>query len=619
VPSQSLALYRRYRPDVFSDVIGQEHVTGPLQQALRNDRVHHAYLFSGPRGCGKTTSARILARSLNCVQGPTPTPCGECDSCTDLARGGPGSIDVIEIDAASYGGVEETRNLRESAYFAPARDRFKIYIVDEAHTISDKGFDALLKIVEEPPEHVKFVFATTEPDKVLATIRSRTHHYPFRLVPPGLLQDHLKAICEQEDVAVEPAVLSLVVRAGQGSVRDALSVLDQLLGSVGPDGVTYATAVALLGYTDAALLDEIMEAFAAGDGAAVFRVVDSVVESGHDPRGFAADLLDRLRDLVVLGAVRDAALKGLIPGPTDHVERLSAQAARFGLAELTRAAEIVATGLTEMRGATAPRLLLELVCARILLPEGDVHPGGLHARLDRIERRLAVVGEAPTAPSAPAASPPAATSATAGPPAATESIERAASTVEPMPAPAAESLTLPPAGAGSRSPTPGGADLGAVRTIWPQVLERVKQLRRSAWMVLFEKAAVLSVDDGRLTLAMPDVGLVKGFPAHGYDEIVRQALIDVLGVDWQVEAVLDPGRAASSSGPRLGAPAERIPDPEAKPSAADRARATIANAQPAAAPDQASPDDPDLDDSASHEQLLATQLGATTIEEYEQS
>ncbi len=406
MPLKSLALYRRYRPDVFSDVIGQEHVTGPLQQALRNDRVHHAYLFSGPRGCGKTTSARILARSLNCVQGPTPTPCGECDSCTDLARGGPGSIDVIEIDAASYGGVEETRNLRESAYFAPARDRYKIYIVDEAHTISDKGFDALLKIVEEPPEHVKFVFATTEPDKVLATIRSRTHHYPFRLVPPGLLQDHLKSICDQEGVAIEPAVLPLVVRAGQGSVRDALSVLDQLVGSVGPDGVTYATAVALLGYTDAALLDEMIEAFAVGDGAAVFRVVDAVVESGHDPRGFAADLLDRLRDLVVLGAVRDAELKGLVHGPTDHVERLSAQAARFGLAELTRAAEIVATGLTEMRGATAPRLQLELVCARILLPEGDMHAGGLHARLDRIERRLAVAGEPPVATPAAASSAP---------------------------------------------------------------------------------------------------------------------------------------------------------------------------------------------------------------------
>ncbi|MER5223673.1 DNA polymerase III subunit gamma and tau [Streptomyces flaveus] len=388
----SLALYRRYRPESFAEVIGQEHVTDPLQQALRNNRVNHAYLFSGPRGCGKTTSARILARCLNCEQGPTPTPCGECQSCQDLARNGPGSIDVIEIDAASHGGVDDARDLREKAFFGPASSRYKIYIIDEAHMVTSAGFNALLKVVEEPPEHLKFIFATTEPEKVIGTIRSRTHHYPFRLVPPGTLREYLAEVCGREEVPVEDGVLPLVVRAGAGSVRDSMSVMDQLLAAVGADGVTYAMATSLLGYTDGSLLDSVVEAFAAGDGAAAFEVVDRVIEGGNDPRRFVADLLERLRDLVILAAVPDAAEKGLIDAPADVVERMQAQAGVFGAAELSRAADIVNDGLTEMRGATAPRLQLELICARVLLPAAYGDERSVMARLDRLERGVNFTG-----------------------------------------------------------------------------------------------------------------------------------------------------------------------------------------------------------------------------------
>ncbi|MCF3143500.1 DNA polymerase III subunit gamma and tau [Streptomyces platensis] len=382
----SLALYRRYRPETFAEVIGQEHVTDPLQQALRNNRVNHAYLFSGPRGCGKTTSARILARCLNCEEGPTPTPCGTCQSCVDLARNGRGSIDVIEIDAASHGGVDDARELREKAFFGPASSRYKIYIIDEAHMVTSAGFNALLKVVEEPPEHLKFIFATTEPEKVIGTIRSRTHHYPFRLVPPGTLRDYLAEVCGREASPVEDGVLPLVVRAGAGSVRDSMSVMDQLLAGAGTDGVTYAMATALLGYTDGSLLDSIVEAFAAGDGAAAFEVVERVIEGGNDPRRFVADLLERLRDLVILAAVPDAGEKGLIDAPADVVERMTAQASVFGAAELSRAADLVNAGLTEMRGATSPRLQLELICARVLLPAAYDDERSVQARLDRLER-----------------------------------------------------------------------------------------------------------------------------------------------------------------------------------------------------------------------------------------
>ncbi|MGK4581858.1 DNA polymerase III subunit gamma and tau [Kitasatospora sp. HPMI-4] len=400
----SLALYRRYRPETFAEVIGQEHVTAPLQQALRNNRVNHAYLFSGPRGCGKTTSARILARCLNCEQGPTPTPCGECQSCRDLATGGPGSIDVIEIDAASHGGVDDARELRERAFFAPVHSRYKIFILDEAHMVTSAGFNALLKVVEEPPEHLKFIFATTEPEKVIGTIRSRTHHYPFRLVPPGTLRDYLADVCGREGIQVEDAVFPLVVRAGAGSVRDSMSVMDQLLAGAGEAGVTYQMATALLGYTDSALLDEVVDAFAAQDGATVFQVVDRVVEGGHDPRRFVTDLLERLRDLVILATVPDAGEKGLIDAPADRVAVMQAQADRFGAAELSRAADIVNTGLTEMRGNAAPRLQLELICARVMLPGAYDDELSLQARLDKLERRVSAGAlAAPMAPMAPMA------------------------------------------------------------------------------------------------------------------------------------------------------------------------------------------------------------------------
>ena len=385
----ALALYRKYRPQSFGEVIGQEHVTEPLMQALRNNRLNHAYLFSGPRGCGKTTSARILARSVNCAQGPTPDPCGVCDSCVALGPNGSGSVDVIEIDAASHGGVDDARELRERAVFAPVQAKYKVYVIDEAHMVSSAGFNALLKLVEEPPSYVMFVFATTEPDKVLPTIKSRTHHYPFRLIPPAALRSYCEELATREGIKVEPAVYPLVVRAGGGSARDTLSVLDQLIAGAGPEGVTYQRAIGLLGVTDITLIDEMCDALAAVDGAGALQVIDRVVEAGHDPRRFAADLLERLRDLIVLNQVPDAAGSGLIDVPADQLERMTGQALRLGPATLSRMAEIVHEGLLAMRGTTAARLILELVCAKAILPAVDDSAGSLLQRLDQLERRVA--------------------------------------------------------------------------------------------------------------------------------------------------------------------------------------------------------------------------------------
>ena len=392
----SLALYRKYRPSVFADVIGQEHVTVPLSNALESGRTHHAYLFSGPRGCGKTSSARIMARSLNCVKGPTPNPCGECQSCNDLVANGPGSLDVIELDAATHGLVDDARDLRDKAFFAPVQSRYKIYIIDEAHQLGPGAANALLKVVEEPPPHVIFIFATTEPEKLIATIRSRTHHYPFRLVPPGILAAHLEKICNHEGVSVAKGVIPLVVRASGGSVRDALSVLGQLLAGAGKDGVSYEIAIQLLGFTDGALLDDAIDAIAAHDGATLFKTIDRVIESGHDPRRFTSDMLERIRDLMIVDALKDSGSNAILRDiPDDQMERMRNQANRIGTANLSRAADIAAEGLTQMRGATAPRLMLELICGRILLPGSD--DVGLISRIERLELRENISVPQPTA------------------------------------------------------------------------------------------------------------------------------------------------------------------------------------------------------------------------------
>ena len=572
----SLALYRRYRPETFAEVIGQDHVTEPLRAALANNRVNHAYLFSGPRGCGKTTSARILARALNCEKAPIADPCGECQSCRDLARGGPGSIDVIEIDAASHGGVDDARDLRERAFFAPVSSRYKVYIIDEAHMVSTQGFNALLKLVEEPPEHLRFIFATTEPEKVIPTIRSRTHHYPFRLIPPRVLSDYLAELCEKEGVKIDPAALPLVVRAGAGSARDSLSVLDQLLGGAGPDGVTYDVATNLLGYTPDNLLDEVVDAFAAADGAGVFGVVDKVIETGQDPRRFTEDVLRRLRDLVIIAAVPDAPASGLIDAPEDQAERLVAQAARFGKSELVRAADIVADGLTEMRGATTPRLLLELICARVLLPGADHDSLGLAARLDRLERRVSVSGSTP-APTA------ARVEQRAQPARAPEPVPEPQPTPtasEPQPEPPvveqrAETRDHPPAAEQQPQAEPAPAASGAlsladVRRIWPDLLEAVKKMRRFTWILLSQNAQVIGVDATSLTVGFKTAGARDSFIGGGSEEILRQAAIDMIGADWKIETAVDPSaQPGSESAPRVKQSAVRAEPPpsEAPPSA----------------------------------------------------
>jgi DNA polymerase III subunit gamma/tau len=616
---QNLALYRKYRPATFAEVRGQDHVTQPLRQALRSGRINHAYLFSGPRGCGKTSSARILARSLNCVNGPTPDPCGVCDSCVALAPSGPGSIDVIEIDAASHGGVDDARDLRERAFYAPVSGRFKIYIIDEAHMVTQQGFNALLKLVEEPPPHLKFIFATTEPEKVIPTIRSRTHHYPFRLMPPSVMRELIEEILNAEGVSFDPAVLPLVVRAGAGSARDTESILDQLLAGSDDSGIRYDRAVALLGYTDASLLDEIVDAFADGDGAAVFRAVNRVIEGGHEPRRFATDMLDRFRDLIVLASVPDAIATGLLDVPPDRADALTAQAGRSGLAALTRAAEIVSAGLDQMRGATSPRLLLELMCAQVLLPAAATDERSVLARLERLEAgapSLSSSSERTEVTPQPPAAPQSADPASAEPPPRRPAPEaaRPAETAPAQPAPPAPATRSPdgparsPAGqappaAASASPGPavshpagppsavpsaprGAATAETLRQEWDAVLEALKAKRRVAWMLL-SNASVVSLDEGVLTLRFPRQGDVKGFQSSGYEDLLKQVLHARFGVNVMVRAVSGgdspPGERRRPGGgpvpPVPPAPAPPAPAPVQPPPAV----------QPAETPDAAYP------------------------------
>jgi DNA polymerase-3 subunit gamma/tau len=603
------ALYRRYRPETFAELIGQSQVTDPLRTALRTDRVNHAYLFSGPRGCGKTTSARILARCLNCAEGPTDTPCGVCPSCVELSREGSGSLDVVEIDAASHNGVDDARDLRERAVFAPARDRFKIFILDEAHMVTSQGFNALLKIVEEPPEHVKFIFATTEPEKVLGTIRSRTHHYPFRLVPPAQMLDYVQQLCESEGVKVDAGVLPLVVRAGGGSVRDTLSLLDQLIAgseSAADDSVTveYERAVALLGYTHGALLDEVIDAIGSRDAGAVFAGVDRVIQTGQDPRRFVEDLLERLRDLIIVAATSGnahAVLRGI---PQDQLDTMSAQATMFGTTELSRAADVVNSALSEMTGATSPRLHLELMVARILVPASDDTERGALARVERLERRIGVEGD--SAPRASRVEPPASL------------VEPPASLVEPVetpppsnperpsnPEPASEveptspveptSVVEPVETVTPAEPTvavasaPSTVTLQLVRDSWPEILEVIEKAKRTAWMVVVTAKPIEWREGNVLVLSFPsqnDVAALKqqSTPGDGVGDHLKKAMLQVLGI----EPLLIARVAESPVGADRPAPAS--PSPAAAPAPAVDAAGWAVAAIPESSDPEPEPD-----------------------------
>ena len=648
------ALYRRYRPDTFADLVGQEHVTVPLMQALRSDRVAHAYLFSGPRGCGKTTSARILARCLNCAEGPTDTPCGACDSCIELARGGSGSVDVVEIDAASHNGVDDARELRERAAFAPARDRYKIFILDEAHMVTTQGFNALLKLVEEPPPHVRFVFATTEPDKVIGTIRSRTHHYPFRLVPPGILTDYMASLAGAEGVAVASGVLPLVVRAGGGSVRDSLSVLDQLIAGSGEGGVTYERAISLLGFTDATLLDDAVDAIAAADGASLFAVVGRVIETGHEPRRFVEDLLDRLRDLIVLAASGQAGAQALAADAADARERMIDQSRRLGLARASRAGDLVNDALTGMIGATSPRLHLELLCARLIAadaPEsraGAVAPVAVTAAAPAAAPPTASTPTAAAAvspppwdvpasaasPAPPASSPPSPATAASGGSglaaaraAVVAAREEAATAAVPVvtqpaaPSPAASAMASASASASVpvaepepvRAPTgdiaSGPDDAALVRRRWEEVLGTLER-RRVTWTMVKQSGQVAAIEAGVLKLAFDNPALAARFGAGEHAENVALAVRETLGLHVRVEGIVGP--ASGVAAPGANAPA----------AAGAPQRAAQGAAEPPL-PDEPPVDDEDIsaDDAVAPSahltgaDVIASMLGGTVVED----
>ena len=640
------ALYRRYRPETFAELIGQSQVTDPLRTALRTDRVNHAYLFSGPRGCGKTTSARILARCLNCAEGPTDTPCGVCPSCVELSRDGGGSLDVVEIDAASHNGVDDARDLRERAVFAPARDRFKIFILDEAHMVTPQGFNALLKIVEEPPEHVKFIFATTEPEKVIGTIRSRTHHYPFRLVPPAQMLDYVQTLCDSEKVTVEPGVLPLVVRAGGGSVRDTLSLLDQLMAGSEGDVVDYERAVALLGYTHGALLDEVVDALGARDAAAAFGSVDRVIQTGQDPRRFVEDLLERLRDLIIVAATSGNAQAVLRGVPQDQLDRMIQQATTFGTAELSRAADVVNAALSEMTGATSPRLHLELMVARMLVPSSDDTERGALARVERLERRIGVEQdaaapaarvtparpvvervEAPPVPTAAAKAPEVAlpevsTSSTTARPAAeatvsTSSTTETSTTDSPT---TASSTTDSPTTAPVAAKAAGEVTLEQLRNAWPEVLESVQKTKMSAWAVVYT-ATARALDGDVLTLSFVSQADVDSFKqpqgsGEGVSEVLRRAIVEVLGLRVKFIA-----KADASAEPPAAAPTTSVTPPVSEKDAQGWAVAEIPGAEPpapapAAKASAASSEPAKPADKARYgESVVRELLGASFIEE----
>ena len=622
-----MALYRKYRPATFAEVVGQEHVTEPLSTALAAGRINHAYLFSGPRGCGKTSSARILARSLNCEQGPTPTPCGVCDSCVALAPNGGGSVDVVEMDAASHGGVDDTRELRDRAFYAPAQSRYRIFIVDEAHMVTTAGFNALLKIVEEPPEHLIFVFATTEPEKVLPTIRSRTHHYPFRLLAPKTMRGLVEKILASEDVEVDDAVFPLVIRAGGGSPRDTLSVLDQLLAGAESNRVHYQRALALLGATDIALIDDAVDALAAGDAAALFGAVESVIDAGHDPRRFATDLLERFRDLIVLQAVPDAATRGVVDAPGDVLERMRDQAERIGSATLARYAEVVHAGLGEMRGATAPRLLLEVVCARLLLPSASDTESALLQRIERIETRLDISIPAGEAAASSSSAPPAKqyvrkTQAAAAPPAPAPAAEPEPKPQPlPEPVPVVEAMPEPEPVAAAPEPPKlqprsepvsepqreinlGEPDAAAVRQLWPTVREKVRERSRTL-DVMLAGATVLAVDGATLVLAHESGPLSKRIVEQRNAEVIRDALKDALGVNWQVRC--------EAGGPAVAPPVSQPPAAEPAPDPVDTQRAEEDELIAEAVRDDEDPA-PRRDPEEVALEILQTELGARKID-----